>query len=168
MDFRKYNEIAELVGIVAIVASLVFVGLELRQSQKISLADIEASFAAASIEMASLVSDNSEIWAKGIAGKDLDESEAAAFESIVVALSDRTWSTQKQWRLLQGDEAADAIIHRFAAFLHQRPGARRAWVAREERLSAEREALDPWSASLTSNYVETIYADLAVLDSREN
>jgi hypothetical protein len=168
MDFRQFNEVAELVGIVAIVASLVFVGLELRQSQDIALADIEASFAAASIEMASLVSDNSEVWARGIAGEELDESEAVVFESIIIALSNRNWATQEQMRRLDRDEAADAVVHRFAAFLHQRPGARRAWVAREKRLKADREALDPWSASLTSNYVETILADLAVLDSREN
>ena len=168
MDFRKFNEVAELVGIVAIVASLVFVGLELRQSQAIARADIEASYAAASIEMASLVSENSEVWAKGIAGQELGESETEVFESIITALSDRIWSNQEQMRLLKSDEAADAIVHEFAAFLHQRPGVRRAWVAREERLKADRETLDPWSAALTSHYVETILADLAVLDTKKN
>lgn len=137
MDFRKFNEVAELVGIVAIVASLVFVGLRLRQSQEIALADLKASFASASIEIASLIADNSEVWAKGIAGEVLDESD-------------------------------DSVVHSFAAFLHRRPGARRVWVAREEHLKADREAIDPWSVSLASNYVETILADLALLDSKEN
>ena len=168
MDFRKFNEVAELVGIVAIVASLVFVGLQLRQSQEIALADLEASYASASIEIASLISDNSAVWAKGIAGEELDESEAAVFESIIVALSDRNWSSQEQMRLLNGDNAADSVVHSFAAFLHQRPGARRVWVAREKHLKADRETIDPWSVSLTSNYVETILADLALLDSKEN
>jgi hypothetical protein len=31
MKFKEWNEIAELVGIAAIVASLVFVGLQMRQ-----------------------------------------------------------------------------------------------------------------------------------------
>jgi len=168
VDFKKFNEVAELVGIVAIVASLIFVGLQLQQSQQIALADLEASYSSASIEIASLISDNSEVWAKGIVGEELNESEAAVFESIIAALSDRNWSVQQQMRLLNGDEAADSQVHGFAAFLHQRPGARRVWVAREARLKADREALDPWSVLLTSNYVETILADLAVLESKEN
>ena len=167
MDFRKFNEVAELVGMIAIVASLVFVGLELRQSREIARADIEASYASASIEMAGLISENSEVWTKGITGKELDESETEVFQSIIIALSDRAWSSQEQMRLLRGDEAADSVVHWFAIFLHQRPGARRAWVAREERLKADREILDPWSASLTSNYVEMILADLALLDTAE-
>ena len=93
MDFRKFNEVAELVGMVAIVASLVFVGLELRQSREIARADIEASYASASIEMAGLISENSEVWTKGITGKELDESETEVFQSIIIALSDRAWSS---------------------------------------------------------------------------
>ena len=38
MRFTEWKEIAELVGLVAIVASLVFVGLQLKQSQEIALA----------------------------------------------------------------------------------------------------------------------------------
>jgi len=36
VDFRKVNEVAELVGIVAIVASLIFVGLQLKQASDIA------------------------------------------------------------------------------------------------------------------------------------
>lgn len=38
MDFEKVKEVAELVGLAAIVASLIFVGLQLKQSQDIALA----------------------------------------------------------------------------------------------------------------------------------
>jgi hypothetical protein len=168
MDFKKFNEVAELVGIVAIVASLTFVGLEMRQSQKIALAEIEAAFVSASVEMASLISDNSEVWARGIADEELDDSDAAVFESIIVALSNRNWSMQHQMRLLDTNEAADGNVHRFAAFLHQRPGLRRAWVEREAGMKAYRDILDPWSATLTSPYVEMIVADFAILDQQED
>ena len=39
MDFSRWKEIAELVGLAAIIASLVFVGLQLKQSQEIALAN---------------------------------------------------------------------------------------------------------------------------------
>ena len=168
MDFKKFNEVAELVGIVAIVASLTFVGLEMRQAQKIALAEIEAAFVSASIEIERLISDNSEVWARGIADEELDDSDAVVFESIIVALSNRNWSTQYQMRLLDRNEAADGNVHRFAAFLHQRPGARRAWVEREADMKAYRDALDPWTAKLTSTYIEMMVADFAVLDQKED
>ena len=39
MDFSRWKDIAELFGLVAIIASLVFVGLQLKQSQEIALAN---------------------------------------------------------------------------------------------------------------------------------
>ena len=38
MNFSQLKDIAELIGLVAIVASLIFVGLQLKQSQEIALA----------------------------------------------------------------------------------------------------------------------------------
>ena len=52
MEHRKIREIAEILGIAAIVASLVFVGLQLRQSDQIARAEIQATFGLMSIEIA--------------------------------------------------------------------------------------------------------------------
>ena len=38
MDFTRWKDIAELIGLAAIVSSLVFVGLQMKQSQDIALA----------------------------------------------------------------------------------------------------------------------------------
>jgi hypothetical protein len=168
VNFKKFNEVAELVGIVAIVASLIFVGLEMRQSHKIALAEVESAFVSTSVEIESLISDNSEVWARGIADEELGDSDAVIFKSILVALSNRNWSMQEQLRLLDRNEAADANVHRFAASLYQRPGARRAWAEREANMKANRDVLDPWAASLTSRYLEMIVSDLSVLDQQEN
>jgi hypothetical protein len=168
VNFKRFNEIAELVGIVAIVASLVFVGMQLRQSQLIALAEAEGVFAIASIEMASLIGDNSEVWKKGIANEKLDAIEGPVFESIVAALSDRAWSTQNQFRLLGDDANAESVVHEFAAFLHARPGARRVWTEREEELERIRRALDPETLEFTSVFIVTIKEDLATLDQNVN
>lgn len=42
MEFKKFNEIAELVGIVAIVASLIFVGMQIRQDHVIARSQLGA------------------------------------------------------------------------------------------------------------------------------
>jgi len=168
MNFKTINEVAELVGMVAIVASLIFVGLEMRQSHKIALAEVEAAFVSTSVEIESLISDNSEVWARGIADEELDGSDAAIFESILEVLSNRNWSMQEQMRLLDRNEAADLNVHRFAAYLHRRPGLRRAWAEREANMKADRDLLDPWAVSLTSTYIEMIVTDLSVLDQQVN
>ena len=53
MKFKEWNEIAELVGITAIVVSLVFVGYELRQSTAIARSDAYSNFSSQFFELAS-------------------------------------------------------------------------------------------------------------------
>ena len=53
MKFKEWNEIAELVGITAIVVSLVFVGYELRQSTAIARSDAYSNFSTQFFDLAS-------------------------------------------------------------------------------------------------------------------
>lgn len=168
VTFKKFNEVAELLGMVAIVASLIFVGMQLRQSQRIALAEVEAANSATSIELASLLSDHSEVWVRGIAGEELEGADAEVFESIMVTLSDSAYSKQEQFRLLGDDQLAGAVVHEFAAYLHDRPGARRAWTEREASLKNSRSLLDPLAVEVVSDYVDTIMKDFTELDRIEN
>lgn len=52
MKFSQWKDIAELVGLVAIVASLIFVGLQLKQSQDIALATQYQARAEATMNLA--------------------------------------------------------------------------------------------------------------------
>ena len=168
MDFKKFNKVAELVGIVALIASLVFVGMEIRQSQLIALTEVDAANSIASIELASLINDSSDVWGRGIAGVDLDDADLETFRNIIIALSDRNWSLQNQLRILGDRQAADWVVHEFAAFLHQRPGARGAWSERESALKEYRGLLDPEAVVSTSAYVAMIMADFKALDQKDH
>ena len=53
MKFKEWNEFAELVGIAAIVVSLVFVGFELRQSTAIAWSDAYSSFSSQFLDLVS-------------------------------------------------------------------------------------------------------------------
>ena len=66
MKFEKFNAVAELVGIAAIVASLVFVGLQLRQDQVIARSALGAgSFESlASLRQEMIGSDFAATYAK--------------------------------------------------------------------------------------------------------
>ena len=73
-----------------------------------------------------------------------------------------------QFMLLGDDEGARAVVHDFAAFLHERPGARRVWFEREVGLKKNRAILHPEVIALASTYVDVITADFEVLDRSEN
>lgn len=53
MASRKFKETAELVGIASLVASLIFVGLELRQSHQVALAEVYQARSGLAIEVQS-------------------------------------------------------------------------------------------------------------------
>jgi hypothetical protein len=86
----------------------------------------------------------------------------------MITLSDNAYSRQEQFRLLGDDELADAKVHEFAAYLHDRPGARRAWIEREASLKNSRSLLNPLAVEVVSEYVDTIMKDFAELDRIEN
>ena len=62
------RESVELVGIAAIVASLVFVGMQVRQDQDIAVAQLLMEATARRIELSQLMSENREAWEKGLRG----------------------------------------------------------------------------------------------------
>ena len=132
MEFKKFNEIAELVGIVAIVASLIFVGLELRQSHSIAKAEVMANYLANSTEKNSAIIAEPDIWARGNAGEELTPAEQAVFEFQVLNEQDRAWFAVEQYKLIGYNEWLEAETAEMAMFLHKNPGARRVWLARED------------------------------------
>ena len=74
-----WKGIAELTGIAAIVASLVFVGQEIQQSREIALLEWTGVLTAEQIALDSLLGSEAEIWRKGCAGSELSPSEQTVF-----------------------------------------------------------------------------------------
>ena len=58
MDSAKLNDWAQVVGIFALVASLVFVGLQLKQSQDIALAQASQTATSTTVEMMISIAEN--------------------------------------------------------------------------------------------------------------
>ena len=85
MIFSNWKNIAELVGIAAIVASLLFVGLQMRLDQQIAEAQAYMDSSNGLIELSQLTSDNQETWIKGLDGADVTPVEMAKFEQIARA-----------------------------------------------------------------------------------
>lgn len=129
MQYTGWKDIAELVGIVAIVASLIFVGLQMKQSQDITLSETDVSFAGNLVEFAALTADHAELWNRGNAGEELSAAELEIYSNL---LSSKFYLYMSNWRRNSrfGQRgAADISAARFAVFLSRNPGARATWLA---------------------------------------
>ena len=79
MNHKEWLPVVEMVGIVAVVASLIFVGMEIKQSREISRSDWTGVLSAEQISIDSLIMEQSEVWWKGCVGDDLSPTERTIF-----------------------------------------------------------------------------------------
>ena len=91
MEFKKFNEVAELVGIVAIVASLVFVGLQMQQSQKLALSDNYLQMVANQIAANEAIAAHPGVFLRGNAAENLNPDEMVIFEGQVGNFAAMSW-----------------------------------------------------------------------------
>ena len=161
MKSISWKAIAEFGGAAAIVASLIFVGLQLRQEQRV--ASIEAGFnlTESYYEQRNGTIENAAIWVNGNAGvDDLNPAEAAIYEALIRKEWAHAYWTSYAMRQL-GDEN-NVGVHDFAGFLHGNPGARRTWKALMVIEQNYREKLIPEPTGV--EMMNIVLADLEKLD----
>jgi hypothetical protein len=82
MNSEKLHDWLQLVGMAAIVVSLIFVGLQLQQSEDAAQADMSQSSVAISVEITALMSEHSDVWLRACAGEELSQSERLIANNI--------------------------------------------------------------------------------------
>ena len=164
----EWKVIAESIAMMAIVLSLVFVGLQLKQSQVIARNEIDGLFLENRIEAVGQINDHVNVWVRGLAAEKLSVDDAAVFENLLININDITFFTALNHFNLGSNEDARINTDDFAIFLHRNPGARRVWEARESRLAEGREVIQFGntvdSTQFTLPYVEWVMQALENLD----
>ena len=163
MQNLGWKSIAEALGIAAIVASLIFVGLQLRQSQEIAIAETYMSILSSEIEVRNAVSEHADLWKKANSGAELDEAEAVIFGNLVANLNSEANRSMNQLRRLGHTAAAKSQVHQFASFLHQNPAARQVWTVQNEIWGTHRALLGD-NPEAASYYPSMVLDDLYKLD----
>lgn len=138
MKKTNWREFAELIGIAAIVASLIFVGFQLRQDGRIAQAERLAAQQILDLEITRFIDDRAEVWRKGLAGEEQSENDQISFEMISYALF-RQQANEYRTRFFLSGVEAELAVRTYAFFLYQNPGAR-AWFDKlvGSRVSADR------------------------------
>ena len=130
-DSVKLNDRIQVIGIVALVASLIFVGLQLQQSQLIAKFEGITDGATRNLAFRTLIADNSDVWSRGCLGEELTVGEQVTFAKLLGGYVDNSYA---QWNRLRQDEfsfeAAEVSSRRFARNLYRFQGLRASEEAR--------------------------------------
>jgi hypothetical protein len=158
---RNWRETAELVGIFAILASLTFVALQLRQEQILTHTELRMSNVANKFAINSAIIENADIWVKGNEGQELSPVEMAIYRRLVNNINDYLFEYHLTLPLIDpGTE--EQVLAMLAGFLHDNPGAYAVWLDRERRINFYRTAIDP-SETITTEWVDAIESRMAIL-----
>ena len=161
MANTTWKDIAEVVGITAIVASLVFVGIQLNQDREVALSEVAQFSAATYAELQIALAEHSEILAKSNRKEELTESESIAIKALINAMH-RQVVTNALERRLHGDSGKVPIAI-FAIWLHQNPGARAIWMRQRSEINQRAEKISNELAFIARLYDEILSA-LTLLD----
>jgi len=129
MSKERWKNIIEAVGIVSIVASLIFVGMEVRQSGRAANDEALVGDTALIIDTQSLVLAHPDVWRRGCAGATLDATEEVIFSQIHFAYVMQYFL---RWeRENRGLEVAspEMTVDNVAMNIYRYPGFEREWEA---------------------------------------
>ena len=118
-----WKSVAEFVGIAAIVASLIFVGLQLRQDRQLALAENAAEFDDTMIEYANVIRENREVWLRGLEGAELSPQDKVVFESLGFAVWQKFSGLYRQNRYLYQSSGLP-VARQLAGEMYTFPGLR--------------------------------------------
>ena len=165
MNNLNFREFAELIGVASIVASLIFVGLELRQTQQVAQLDAEATRAAWYFDNRDSINAHPEIWLKGNSGDQLSETEQVIYSNLIRNLHTNNNFTWRRDQAL-GVTGADFAAEDLAWFLHKYPAARMEWESQMQEFAERRKALG--RDSLQSGFHDVVKASIEKFDANEN
>jgi hypothetical protein len=160
----NWKDIAELIGIAAIVVSLAFVGLQLRQEQEIAIVESRGDSTAAMIGLADILRGNGDIWKKGLDGSPMTDAERIEFLALVDLVESQLFT---QWirRSRIGPVSPDGIARGYAYSLYSHPGLRLAWEKNRDWSREEDEAFGVPTGG--SDFRQSVVDHLAKLDSEK-
>jgi len=158
----NWKDIAELIGIAAIVVSLVFVGLQLRQEQEIAIVETRGDVTAAAIGLADTLKGNGDIWKIGLDGSPMTDAERIEFLALVEVVDSHLFT---QWirRDRIGPVNPDGVARGYAYALYSHPGLRLAWEKNRDWSREENEAFGVPNGG--SGFDKSVADHLAKLDS---
>jgi len=123
MDSSKLHDWLQIVGLAAVVGSLMFVGLQLKQADDIALAEALESTATREIERRALTATHADTWQKACLGAEMNASEEVVAANLYFSYLQgnfNIWMRYEETGI--GGIDRQFLIDSFAANIHRYPG----------------------------------------------
>lgn len=134
MTLEQASLVAQIISALAVIASLIFVGFQLRQATAAIRASSSVAHAALYTELVHSIIDNADfaqIWCRGLSDpKALTESEWVRFVAYASALFRQYESSRVQWRNGRLDDEHWHTVEQQAVSFGHLPGLKAAWALR--------------------------------------
>ncbi len=149
MSIMELGALGEFVGAFAVVATLIYLALQIRhntkamqQSQNIAIGEAYAVTGGTRVNANQALIDNADVWIKGNSGQELDTKESLVFRTLFE--NEATWFFTAYLEAVSTRSSAEAVylIKDFANLLHQNPGAERLFMATAKNIIPSGNVLD--------------------------
>ena len=141
MTLEQWALVAQIISAIAVIASLIFVGFQLRQATSAIRATSSQAHSSLYTDLVQSIIDNADfarVWSIGLADpKSLKEEEWVRFVAYASALFRLYESSRVQWLNGRLDREHWHTIERQAADFGHMPGLQAAWKLREHWYSTE-------------------------------
>ena len=148
---KELNDWLQVAGLFGVLGGLIFVGLQVRQERQV--AQTETIYQANDTRMywAELITSNSDVWVKGLAGETLSRTEEAEFNAMAVAWELTQYSSWYS-NVLLSQQPPERFAKGAALELYTYPGLLAFWrrlVERDIQIDPTA-ATDPWFSSVNA------------------
>ena len=143
MNSQQVHDWLQILGMLGIIASLIFVGVQVNQTQRIGEGEAATNYQQSLIAARELIVNNADVWARGCMGEEMSVTDQVRFAQLYRTYTQVTffgWLAARNGILeVDGAEAINAFVanqHRYPGFAQMRD----AWVEwAEEGLAPESE-----------------------------
>ena len=135
MGSMSWKNFLEGIGVLALVASLLFVGFQLQQDRELATAQVIVDFDLLRSELLTAISDNRSVWLSGLKGEELSPTDEIAFRAVVVAHYRKHLGVYQRLQLL-GYGTPDSVAQQYAFDLYQYPSLRRIFIQEGQLIAA--------------------------------
>jgi hypothetical protein len=122
MKSETINDWLQIIGLFGIMASLFFVGMQVRQTQAIGEGESATNFIASTIASREMLAGHADVWVRGCIGEEMSVADEAVFAQLYRAYSQASYFAWLAARngILEVDSAS--VTNAFAANIHRYPG----------------------------------------------
>ncbi len=144
MNWDIVAAIAETIGALAVISTLIYLSVQIKRSQETAIANAIEQTNASSIALENQLIDNADLWVRANSNEQLTESEKIIISSI---MNTRVGTSARQWSraaLLRQDPKFAAV--QLVRFLKQHGAAEKWWKENRREFGAR----DGWMESIDS------------------